>query len=440
MKKIRRKRKIRVFRVVIAFSLFLTILYGLFYFFINNDSGSSSENIDDSIVNNLYKELIISERESDSNIIKDVLTNGMNAIDFKKLLDRKAIYITTKNTYKTMNYDFDKKLSYKDIEEYLYNMSSSDIVILENIGKSVDDRIIYGIEVGKGDKVLFIDGNIHAAEVGGTLFILKLLNDLVINYEDNVPEVKELLNNYKIVAIPSINPDGYEYVNFGIDTIRNKNLWIYKNKDNIDQFNSKFNANGVDLNRNFPTQNGALLFEGEELINSVSLEKTTSIYKYYSGDSLASEPETRAFMYYFIKHYKNIHTYLNIHSQGRVLYAGKPNLTSEFNSLCKKTAQEISNITNYTVYGTDYEEVGEGNDGSVTDFASELAHGFKFSEKTGRLSSDKHIDNSSLLKYNYSVITLETMDRYTTDVKYFKDEWIYRNFKDLFISLLKNDY
>ncbi|UKI57051.1 MAG: hypothetical protein L6V81_06520 [Clostridium sp.] len=57
---------------------------------------------------------------------------------------------------------------------------------------------------------------------------------------------------------------------------------------------------------------------------------------------LGSEPETRAAMYFMLKHYKNVYAYVNLHSQGRVIYAGKPNLSTKFNKITSKFAKDIA--------------------------------------------------------------------------------------------------
>ena len=55
-------------------------------------------------------------------------------------------------------------------------MNNSSIANVEIIGKSVDGRNIYGIEIGKGTNVLYIDANVHAAEVANTLILIKFLS------------------------------------------------------------------------------------------------------------------------------------------------------------------------------------------------------------------------------------------------------------------------
>jgi len=332
-----------------------------------------------------------------------------------------------------------KNLTYDEIENILYKLNNSNIVQLENIGKSVDNRNIYALEVGKGDKTLIIDANIHASEAGTTSIILKFLIDIINKYEEEDNNIIHLLDKVKVVVIPCINPDGYEVYNFGINKINNKNLWIYRNKDSIDFTSFKFNANGVDINRNLPSQNGGLYYKNKQLLRSVSKSLTTKKGVYFSGKKLGSEPETQALMYILLKHYKNAISYINMHSQGRVIYYGKPNLNFNFNNASKSLAETISSYTSYIPLGINYEEVGQGNDGTATDFMAELINGFKFSNKTGRLSNNSsYLKSEVIMKYKCSVVTLEVLKTITKDVTYYKNEYYDKNFYNMFKYLLNS--
>ena len=74
------------------------------------------------------------------------------------------------------------------------------------------------------------------------------------------------------------------------------------------------------------------------------LKKSYSNTAYFGGEELGSEPETKASMYFMLKHYKNVYAYINLHSQGRVIYAGKPNLSNEFNKITSKLGYSLQYI------------------------------------------------------------------------------------------------
>ena len=398
----------------------------------NETNKEDSNKTETKLPNNKTDELVkkvdynmVETSESDKEIIKQTFAEGLSVEDYKKIIDQEENYMKKSGEYTKINYNFENKLHYSEIEEFLQQMNNSSIANVEIIGKSVDGRNIYGIEIGKGTNVLYIDANVHAAEVANTLILIKFLSELTNEYESGNEEIINKLNNVKIAVIPCMNPDGYEVYNYGIESLNNKDLWIYQNKNNINFENIKSNANGVDLHRNFPTQNAGMYY-------------TTKNLKYFGGTSLGSEPETKASMYFMLKHYKNTYAYLNMHSQGRVIYAGKPNLSTEFNNLTASFAKKISSYNNYTVYGLSAEEVGEGNDGSATDFMAELANGFKYSTVTGRLSSDKYINPTCNFEYKYPVVTIETIATYTRVPSYFKTEYYNKGLKEMLYSLLNN--
>lgn len=383
---------------------------------------------------------ITDNEESDKDVIADVFAKGMDVNDYKKILDFIPIKLKTSGKYKIQEFEFEKVLHYEEIENYIKEMSKSNIVNVYVIGKTHDNRNIYNVEIGSGNKVLMLDANMHAAESANAPILTKFLIDILNDYENNDKRVVELLKTVKIAAIPCINPDGYEVYNFGFDSIRNKDLWIYQNKESVSANHFKYNANGVDLNRNYPTQSAGLYHNDKKLISSVSLNKTTKRYTYFGGNVLGSEPETRAVMYQMLTHYKDAYAYINIHSQGRVIYSGKPNLSDDYNKITIDLCKRIGKIVNYKVHGLDREEVGEGNDGTASDFMAELANGFIFSTKTGRLSTNKYKDNNAVLNYSVPAIVLETMNDNYKDPKYYKDEYYNRGLKKMFYDLLEYGY
>lgn len=133
------------------------------------------------------------------------------------------------------------------------------------------------------------------------------------------------------------------------------------------------------------------------------------------------------------KYQKDAHIYAAVHSAGRVIYHGKPDLSSEYNRICSKVGGIVSNITGYQSLGVDYEDVGYGSDGSATDMISEIKHGFKFSTKIGRLVPNT---NNIKLDGSFCAMTIETLDRYTTDLKTIKEEYENNNLEKAFNALV----
>jgi protein MpaA len=85
-------------------------------------------------------------------------------------------------------------------------------------GRSVQGRKIEYSVLGTGDDVTFIIATIHGNESAGTPIARRMIELL--------KQRKDILEKHKIVILPMANPDGFH-------------------------LNQRYNANGVDLNRNF---------------------------------------------------------------------------------------------------------------------------------------------------------------------------------------------
>ena len=90
------------------------------------------------------------------------------------------------------------------------------------VGKSVENRPIECTVLGEGRDVTFILAAIHGSEPAGIPLVRRLAQYL--------QQYPHLLQERKVVLLPVANPDGVAH-------------------------NSRYNARGVDLNRNFSTTN-----------------------------------------------------------------------------------------------------------------------------------------------------------------------------------------
>lgn len=87
-------------------------------------------------------------------------------------------------------------------------------------------------------------GNVHGNEVVGREILLQLIKHLCENYEKD-DKITELVDKTRIHILPSMNPDGYELANTHKKS---------SNPELTEDVIGRLNANGVDLNRNFPDQ------------------------------------------------------------------------------------------------------------------------------------------------------------------------------------------
>ncbi len=108
----------------------------------------------------------------------------------------------------------------------------------EVIGRSVQGRDITAYHFGGGDETILFVGGIH----GGYSWNTALLGyGLVDHFETNLESIPE---NLKVTVIPTLNPDGLYRV-VGIEGR------FTPSDVSGNTAEGRFNANGVDLNRNF---------------------------------------------------------------------------------------------------------------------------------------------------------------------------------------------
>lgn len=165
------------------------------------------------------------------------------------------------------------------------------------IGKSVEGRAIDSYTYGTGPIHLLFVGGIHGGyEWNSVLLAYKYLDYLEVN-PDAVP------TNFTVSIIPSANPDGVFAVTgkegrFSISDVSTDEKVLAA---------GRFDANKVDLNRNFDCKWQA---------KSTWQSKTVS-----AGKTAFSEPETQA-LRDFIREYKP-RTVVFWHSQSNAVYASQ---------------------------------------------------------------------------------------------------------------------
>lgn len=120
-----------------------------------------------------------------------------------------------------------------------------DICRLDTIGHSVQNRLLLAVKisdnvnVNEAEPEFFYTSSMHGDETVGFILTLRLADYLLSQYGQSTPEglrATRLINNMEIWINPLANPDGT--YRLGGDTTVNSA--------------TRFNANGRDLNRNFP--------------------------------------------------------------------------------------------------------------------------------------------------------------------------------------------
>lgn len=144
----------------------------------------------------------------------------------------------------------------------------SDLAAKEVIGTSKEGRDIVSYRVGSGKNTIVIAAAIHGNEVGTAKLAFYLLDHLAKQKE--IPDV-----TYKVV--PVLNPDGYSQAKSQPDFINGGRI-------------GRFNANGVDLNRNFDTPT---FTSPAKWVHGKAYQDSTEVF---AGKYPNSEPETKALL------------------------------------------------------------------------------------------------------------------------------------------------
>ena len=134
--------------------------------------------------------------------------------------------------------------SNEEIKGFLHSYAKvfSNITRLYSIGKSINDVDLWVMEISDnpgihelGEPEFKYIANMHGNEVTGRETLLLLIQYLCENY-GRMSNITNLIDNTRIHIMPTMNPDGYARAEEG----------------EISGTVGRSNANGVDLNRNFP--------------------------------------------------------------------------------------------------------------------------------------------------------------------------------------------
>lgn len=190
-----------------------------------------------------------------------------------------------KNQTKIVHYI--RRPTYASVQKEIIGLQKEypELIQTESIGKSVQGRDLTLVKVGKGAAKACVVAGIHAREGMSVSYVMRCIEEFCAAYETKSGkfgryDMKNLLDCYTLYIIPLINPDGLEIV----AGRENTSVRITYRKDATLK-DYKANANGVNLNKNFP-----LLWEAIDTgVNTPDPEK-------YKGTAPASEPETKALM------------------------------------------------------------------------------------------------------------------------------------------------
>lgn len=221
------------------------------------------------------------------------------------------------------------------------------------IGKSHDNRDIVLLKLGVGQKYMICCSGVHARETINPIVMLKIIeyySDLYIHHKQQKNDLKSKLNNetlhlkdeyeqmlygaciyellqtFTILFVPLLNPDGYMISLEGFEAIQEEALQRKCKAFNISSNDWKYNARGIDINRNFPSK----LWRPKNKL-----------------DHPASENETKALINMFGSYKAN--GFLDFHSRGKQVYYYRSMMPQSYNTIQLEIASRLKKITNYVL-------------------------------------------------------------------------------------------
>jgi hypothetical protein len=154
---------------------------------------------------------------------------------------------------------------------------------LDTIGTSINGRLVLALKISdnpgsdEAEPEVFYTSTMHGDETGGYIMMLRLADFILKNYNENA-RVKELADNLEIWINPLANPDG-----------------TY-NSGNTITSPVRFNAHGVDLNRNFPDPGlSGIVYEKEtsDMIAFMRKHRFVISANFHSGNEVVNYPWDR---------------------------------------------------------------------------------------------------------------------------------------------------
>lgn len=169
--------------------------------------------------------------------------------------------------------------------------------VTKTIGSSVQGRKIESFTYGTGSKKLVFVGGIHGGYEWNGVFLAYQFMDYLDQNLNTIPK------DLSVIVIPNINPDGVFLVTgkegrFAINDVSTSSTVLAS---------GRFNANQVDLNRNF---------DCKWQPKSTWQKKTVS-----AGSSAFSEPEAKSFQDFILENKPDAVVFW--HSQANAVYASQ---------------------------------------------------------------------------------------------------------------------
>jgi hypothetical protein len=206
-------------------------------------------------------------------------------LDYKIIerLDFKGIN-SALNLNKAMNWDVYPSYTQYDSIMQSFNTLYPSLCHLDTIGTSINGKLVLALKISDNAAIaedepeVFYSSTIHGDETGGFVLMLHLADYLLKNY--NLDErVKNMVDNLEIWINPLANPDG-----------------TYKSGNVISSLATRYNVNGIDLNRNFPDPLNPFIAPQKETVDMIKFMRKHRFVisaNFHSGAEVVNYPWDR---------------------------------------------------------------------------------------------------------------------------------------------------
>ncbi len=256
----------------------------------------------------------------------------------------------------------DKAYSYSHMEKDIFELAEKypEHFSYYSAGKTPDNHEMYICTVGNPEapKCVYITAAAHAREYCTSLLLMMEMEYYLKTYEEGYyldVNYKDMLNEICFVLLPMQNPDGVDLsIAGGPSAIRDlglrleiQNMFNKEDKEYYEQYKKhnsliyrrwKANAQGIDLNRNYPF--------GWEKMNESTQPASTG----YRGETPLSAPEViiQINVLKELMKEKDVVFCISYHATGN-------DLSWEVEGMEKEFKKEVETIVNKIVYVTSYQ-------------------------------------------------------------------------------------
>ncbi len=231
-------------------------------------------------------------QKSVSTSSKSSKTTSKNTASVASSKPSKPAVVQKPDTLQTKIVNYIQRPTYASVQQECQQLAQAypELIAVETIGTSVQGRNLTLLKVGTGVAKACIVGGFHAREHITVSYVMRCVEEFCAAYQSESGkygsfDMVNLLDSYTLYIVPLANPDGLEIL-AGRDAPEVKITYRKNSSGKLTTLSDyKANANGVNLNKNFPF-----------LWDQVNTKRNSPDPENYKGTAAASEPETQALM------------------------------------------------------------------------------------------------------------------------------------------------